>query len=216
MKRAVFLDRDGVINEYVTHPEFGTVDSPANPAEVRLLPGVAEAICRLNAMAFEVIIVSNQPGIAKARFSDELLAAMTRAMEEMLRQGGGYIDAVYYCRHHPEASRPELRSVCSCRKPKPGLIMQAAADRFIDLRNSFMVGDGVVDVLAGQAAGVATIFVSPRRCYVCDELSRQKAQPDYLVSNLNQAAELVEALARNNSVIVDNFRFHACISQENL
>src|SRR5713101_2382761 len=152
-RRAVFLDRDGVINSYVYNAEFGTVDSPANPQEFTLLPGVAEAIAQFNQMGLLVIVVSNQPGIAKGRFSSALLQAMTRKMEDAVRAGGGKIDGIYYCLHHPKAVLAEYRTPCECRKPAPGMFLQAAEERDIDLKKSYTVGDGVVDILAGQAAG---------------------------------------------------------------
>ena len=118
---AVFLDRDGVINAYVYNPEFGTVDSPAHPDEFVLLPGVAGAIAELNAIGLPVIVVSNQPGIAKGKFSSALLSAMTEKMHAQTRMEGGAFDAIYYCLHHPQSQLPEYKVNCDCRKPSPGL-----------------------------------------------------------------------------------------------
>jgi D,D-heptose 1,7-bisphosphate phosphatase len=201
-RRAVFLDRDGVINRYVYNAEFGTVDSPANPEEFTLLPGVVEAIAQFNNMGLLVIVVSNQPGIAKGRFSSALLQAMTRKMEHAVQAGGGKIDGVYYCLHHPQASLAEYRMQCDCRKPAPGLFLQAAAQHDIELKKSYTVGDGVVDILAGQAAGTITVFVSPRKCYVCDELSRRGVEPNYWAEGLVEAAQLVRSLELGERPIV--------------
>src|SRR6266571_8902579 len=101
-RRAVFLDRDGVINAYAYNQEFGTVDSPANPDEFALLRGAAEAIAQLNKAGLLAIVVSNQPGIAKGRFTPKLLEAMTDKMKRLVSGAGGRLDAVYYCPHHPE------------------------------------------------------------------------------------------------------------------
>jgi D-sedoheptulose 7-phosphate isomerase len=191
-RRAVFLDRDGVINSHAYNSEFGTVDSPANTAEFVLLPGVAEAIAELNRLGLLVIVVSNQPGIAKGKFSQGLLDAMTEKMTGEIARRGGKLDAVYYCLHHPEAVVPRLRLSCECRKPKPGLLLRAAQERNLDLKTSFMVGDGVADVLAGQAAGSTTVFLSSPKCYVCDELARHRAHPDFVVSNLTEAMEVIK------------------------
>lgn len=194
MQRAVFLDRDGVINRMVYNPEFGIVDTPANPDELVLLPNVGEAVAALNRLGFRVIVVSNQPGIAKGRFSHALLQSTTDKMLDLIRADGGTIDAVHYCLHHPEAVVAEYRRQCDCRKPKPGLLFKAAKAFKLDRVRSFMVGDGVTDMLAGRAAGASTLFVSSRKCYVCDELARQGVQPDYMVADLSEAVEVIRKL----------------------
>jgi D-glycero-D-manno-heptose 1,7-bisphosphate phosphatase len=203
-RRAVFLDRDGVINRYVYNAEFGTVDSPANPAEFTLLPGVGEAIAQFNHLGLLVLVVSNQPGIAKGRFSTALLQAMTLKMEELVQTSGGKIDGVYYCLHHPLALLAEYREVCDCRKPAPGLLLRAAADWSVDLKRSYMVGDGIVDILAGQASGTTTVLISPRKNYVCDELLRQGAEPDHWADGLLEAAQLIHDLERGERPIASS------------
>jgi D-sedoheptulose 7-phosphate isomerase len=190
--RAVFLDRDGVINAYAYNPEFGTIDSPANPEEFALLPGAAEAIAKLNEAGLLAIVVSNQPGIAKGRFTPKLLDAMTEKMKRLVARAGGKLDAVCYCPHHPEGTIDGYRRTCQCRKPNPGLLHQAAREWGIDLRQSYTVGDGVVDVLAGRKAGTRTVFLSPRRGYVHSELDRQNAWPDWIAGNLSEAVELIQ------------------------
>lgn len=190
--RAVFLDRDGVINAYAYNPEFGTIDSPANPEEFALLPGAAEAIAKLNEAGLLAIVVSNQPGIAKGRFTPKLLDAMTEKMKLLVARAGGKLDAVCYCPHHPEGTIDGYRRTCQCRKPNPGLLHQAAREWGIDLRQSYTIGDGVVDVLAGRKAGTRTVFLSPRRGYVHSELDRQNAWPDWIAGNLSEAVELIQ------------------------
>jgi len=187
---AVFLDRDGVINPYVYNPEFGTVDSPSNPDEFQLNPGVREAIDALRAMGFLIIVVSNQPGIAKGKFTPGLLDATTT---KMLEGCGGKIDDVYYCLHHPQATNVQYMAECVCRKPKPGLLLQAAAEWEIDLTASFMVGDGLTDVLAGKAAGARTILVNSRKCYLCGEIEKNDAEPEFFATSLANAVEMIRA-----------------------
>jgi D-glycero-D-manno-heptose 1,7-bisphosphate phosphatase len=199
--RAVFLDRDGVINSYFCHPEFGTVDSPANAEQFNLLPGVPEAIARFKQMGFLTVVVSNQPGVAKGKFTGALLRDMTRKMEDVVRAGGGTIDAVYYCLHHPDASLTQYQTICDCRKPAPGLLLQAAVEWDIDLQRSYTVGDGVVDILAGKSVGSTTVFVSQRKCYVCDELSRRGAVPDYMAEDLLSVAQLILDLEARKQTI---------------
>jgi D-sedoheptulose 7-phosphate isomerase len=193
-KRAVFLDRDGVINRYVYDPEFGTVDSPATPEQFALLPGVAQAIAEFNRMGLLVIGVSNQPGIAKGKFTPSLLQATTQKMEAAVQAGGGKIDATYYCLHHPDAFLSEYRAECDCRKPAPGLLLRAAQEWDIDLHESYTVGDGLADILAGQAAGTTTIFLAPRKCYLCGELASRNVEPDYQVESLLAAVPIIHNL----------------------
>lgn len=191
VKRAVFLDRDGVINLYVSNAEFGTIDSPATPDEFALADGVLEALGSFQSLGFLLIVISNQPGIAKKRFSTALLDATTNKMR---LECGNLLDAVYYCLHHPQAVLPEYRQSCECRKPKPGMLLQAANDWNIDLTRSYMIGDSVVDIKAGKAVGTTTIFVGSRKCHLCAELEKQRVRPDFMAEDLRAAAEIVRAL----------------------
>jgi D-glycero-D-manno-heptose 1,7-bisphosphate phosphatase len=155
-QRAVFLDRDGTINAltgFVTRPEDFT-----------LLPGVAEAIKGINNSGYMAIVITNQPVIARGECSPEELEIIHQKMESDLGKEGAYIDALFYCPHHPDkgfpGERPEYKIDCSCRKPKPGMILEAAAKYHIDLASSWMVGDDVRDILAGKAAGCRTALIS--------------------------------------------------------
>lgn len=194
-KRAVFLDRDGTINAMVYNREHGLIDSPANPEEFRLLPRAAEGVNLIHRLGFQVVVVSNQPGIAKGKFTPALLQAITDKMVEELSAAGAYLDAIYYCMHHPEGVIDEFRKVCDCRKPKTGLLLQAAVDLDIDLERSYMVGDGITDLLAGQAAGTTNILIfASSKLYLSEELENHAVQPDYIVKNIGEAAELLEKL----------------------
>lgn len=193
-RRAVFLDRDGVINQMVYNPEFGIVDSPANPDEFQLIAGVGEVIAGFNRLGYLVMLASNQPGIAKGKFSPTLLERMTGKMLSGIQAAGGRIDAVYYCLHHPQAILPEYRTECDCRKPKCGLLLKAAKEWDIDLGISYMIGDGITDVLAGRTAGTKTIFVNSRKCYLCDEFTARGVQPDFIAANLAEAFEIIRLM----------------------
>ncbi len=213
MKRgAVFLDRDGVINAYVYNSEFGTVDSPAHPDDFVLLPGAARAIAELNQTGLPIIVVSNQPGIAKRKFNSALLAAMTEKMHVEARSAGGCLDAVYYCLHHPLSELPEYKVNCNCRKPSPGLLIQAAKELDLDLTKSYMVGDGVTDILAGDSAGTTTIFISARKCYICDELVRQNAKPTLIVTTLLEAVKDISSMERSIQVPRDHLVLSHCFN----
>lgn len=203
MNRAVFLDRDGTINRMVYNPEFGSVDSPAHPDEFQLLPGVQKAIEMINQAGLLSIVVSNQPGIAKGRFSLQLLEAVTQKMHNMLAEASAHLDAVYYCLHHPDANIEAYRTKCDCRKPNPGLLIKAAGDLNFDLSRSYLIGDGITDILAGNKVGATTFLIGNKKCYLCDELDKQGAKCNYIVSDLTEAVNIILAIESNNDQQAD-------------
>ncbi len=159
-QKAVFLDRDGTVNRYVGFLRH--IDDFA------LLPGAAEAIRRINEAGYLAIVVTNQPVIARGEVTERELETIHNKMETLLGAEGAYLDAIYYCPHHPDrgfpGEIPELKIPCGCRKPKPGLLLRAAEDWNIDLGRSWMVGDGENDVLAGRAAGCKTALLGRGDC----------------------------------------------------
>jgi D,D-heptose 1,7-bisphosphate phosphatase len=154
-QKAVFLDRDGTINKYVGF--LRDID------EFELLDGAADAIKRINASGYLAIVVTNQPVIARGEVSFEELERIHNKMETLLGKEGAYLDAIYFCPHHPhkgyKGERPELKFDCNCRKPKPGMLLKAAQDFNIDLAQSWMIGDGENDIRAGQNAGCRTALI---------------------------------------------------------
>lgn len=154
-QKAIFLDRDGTINKYVGFLR--------NIDEFELIPGVAEAIRKINASGYLAIVVTNQPVIARGEVTVPELQLIHNKMETLLGAEGAYMDAIYYCPHHPhkgyEGEIPELKIDCDCRKPKPGMLLKAAKDFNIDLSNSRMIGDGENDIKAGKAAGCKTALI---------------------------------------------------------
>jgi D-glycero-D-manno-heptose 1,7-bisphosphate phosphatase len=206
VRRAVFVDRDGVINKMCFNADFGLTDSPANVDQFELLPGVGRAIGSLNEIGLAVVVVSNQPGIAKGKFTPALLQAMEEKMHSGIALDGGKVDAVYNCLHHPEAALDEYRVRCDCRKPAAGLLVKAAADLSIDLSKSYTVGDGVTDIAAGKTAGTTALFVSSRKCYNCDALIEQETWPDYIVSGLGEAAMVILSLEAGDGEFAARFR----------
>ena len=126
MAKAVFLDRDGTINEIVYYPDLGIIDSPFTVEQFKLLPGAGEAIKMLNQSEFKVVLVSNQPGIAKGHFSIDTFEKIGEEMKTELAAYDAFLDAEYYCLHHPEAKNAEYKENCECRKPKSGLLLKAA------------------------------------------------------------------------------------------
>lgn len=154
-QKAIFLDRDGTINKYVGFLR--------NINEFELLDGAADAIKKINASGYLAIVITNQPVIARGEVSFEELERIHNKMETLLGKKGAYLDAIYFCPHHPhkgyEGERPELKFDCDCRKPKPGMLLKAAQDFNIDLAQSWMIGDGENDIRAGQNAGGQTAFI---------------------------------------------------------
>lgn len=191
-KKAVFLDRDGVINEIVYHKEMGIVDSPFTVEQFKLLPDVGKVINRFHEQGFKVILVSNQPGLAKDHYGMDVFEKIKEKMKTELEKNGAKVDAEYYCLHHPEAKIEEYKKICDCRKPKPGLIFQAAKDHDIDLSKSWMIGDGINDIQAGQKAGCRTILIGRMKCDLCKIMDNEKVKPDFIAPNLYKASLITE------------------------
>jgi D-glycero-D-manno-heptose 1,7-bisphosphate phosphatase len=156
---AAFLDRDGVLNEFVVDPVSGTLDSPHRAEDVRLIPGAGAAAARLARAGFVLVCVSNQPAAAKGKASIAALLDVHRRVSELLAREGAELEASRLCWHHPEGVVPELAMRCECRKPEPGMLLDAARELNIDLSASWMVGDSDIDVAAGRAAGCRTALV---------------------------------------------------------
>ena len=144
MRKAVFLDRDGVINPLVYHPEFGIVDSPAGPQEFELKPGVGQAVRNIAGLGYLAIVISNQPGVAKGKMTMALLEDTKAKMVRELQKDNAQLDGIYYCLHHPDAKLAAYRMRCECRKPQPGLLQQAALEWDIDLSASFSSAMGLL------------------------------------------------------------------------
>ena len=154
-QKAIFLDRDGTLNRYIGFLR--------NIEDFELLPDVCEAVKQINASGYLAVVATNQPVIARGEVTYAQLQEIHNKMETLLGEKGAYLDAIYYCPHHPhkgyEGEIPELKFDCSCRKPKPGMLVQAAEDFNIDLSQSWMIGDGENDILAGKAAGCRTALL---------------------------------------------------------
>ncbi len=155
-QKAVFLDRDGTLNKYVGFLR--------KPEQLELIDGAAEAVKKINQSGYLAIVVTNQPVVARGEVSVEELDFIHRKLETLLGEKGAYVDAVYYCPHHPdqgyEGEVTDLKIECGCRKPKPGLLLLAAEKYNIDLAQSWMIGDEKYDVLAGRNAGCRTILLT--------------------------------------------------------
>ena len=154
LRRAVFLDRDGTLNVdtgYISRPEG-----------VRLMPNAAEGARALSEAGYALIIVSNQSGIARGTITTPQAEAVDAKVLDLLRERGVHIEATYRCPHLPGGKVAEFAVECDCRKPKPGMIAQAARELGLDLARSWTVGDGVRDVEAGLAAGTRAVLIADR------------------------------------------------------
>ena len=191
MHRAVFLDRDGVINELVYYEEQRLVDSPFTVEQLKLFPGVGEAIKKLTEGGYKVVIASNQPAIAKGQLSWETFEKIKGKMREELAKQAASVDGEYYCFHHPEAVIADLKVNCECRKPKPGLLLQAAREHDIDLLESWMIGDNLTDIKAGKSAGCKTVLLGKMKCQLCRLMDEEDARPDSIASSLSEAVSVI-------------------------
>jgi histidinol-phosphate phosphatase family protein len=191
-RRAIFLDRDGVLNNE-DYPLIST-------EQIKLLPGAAEAVKKINKSGLLSIVVTNQPVIAKGFVSEEDLNIIHGKLESELGDNGAYLDKIYYCPHHPERGfereRPELKIRCKCRKPETALLKKAIEEFNIDAGNSFLIGDRTVDIMTGYKAGLTTILV---KTGFAGKDNQFDCRPDYTFENLCQAVDFI--INQNDSPI---------------
>lgn len=184
---AVFIDRDGTLTE-----EVGYVN---HPSRLRLLPRSAEAIRRLNEAGIAAVVATNQAGIARGYFSEDVMHAVHERLVEQLREAGAHLDGLYVCPHHPTEGVAPFRADCECRKPKPGMLLRAARDLDLDLSGSSMVGDKASDLLVARPVGARAILVLTG--YGRGEWEYRRAHfplaPDHVASDLLDAVEWVIA-----------------------
>lgn len=182
---AVFLDRDGTLTE-----EVGYVN---HPSRLRLLPGAAEAVRALNRAGVPAIMATNQAGVARGYFTEEVLLETFRRLVSLLEPLGAHLDAAYYCPHHPSGSAEAYRAACECRKPKTGMLLQAREDLGLDLSRSYVAGDKYSDTAFGKAAGAHGILLLTG--YGLGEITYQKsswpADPDLVAPDLPAAVDWI-------------------------
>jgi D-glycero-D-manno-heptose 1,7-bisphosphate phosphatase len=191
-KGAVFLDRDGTINEemgYINHPD-----------RFIIFPYVAESIKIFNELDLKVIVVTNQSGVARGYFSESLVKELHLKLQEKMSHEGAKIDAIYYCPHHPKEDLGQYKSDCNCRKPKPGMILKAMKEHDIDLHSSYMIGDRYKDIVFAKNLNVKSGFVLSgygRGEYTFDK-NKWQYEPDFLGDNLLEVARKIELHIQKN------------------
>jgi D-glycero-D-manno-heptose 1,7-bisphosphate phosphatase len=183
-RRALFLDKDGTLIENVPY----NVD----PALIRLAPGAEEGLPALHRAGYELIVVSNQSGVARGFFPESALAGVEARLRQLLEALGVPLAGFYYCPHHPQGESPGYSIACDCRKPQPGLFLRAARDRAIDLAHSWLIGDILDDIEAGRRAGCQTILIDDG--HETEWTLNTDRLPHHIVPNLAEAARIVTAL----------------------
>jgi D-glycero-D-manno-heptose 1,7-bisphosphate phosphatase len=181
MRRAIFLDKDGTLIKNVPY----NVD----PGKISLEPFAKEALRSLQDNTYELFVVSNQSGVALGYFSEADLLPVNHRIRRLLQASRVNIKGFYYCPHLNNGAIAAYSKECDCRKPKPGLLLQAARDHQIDLMNSWMIGDILDDVEAGKKAGCKTILLNNGN--ETEWLLYEKRKPNFIVNNLKEAAELI-------------------------
>ncbi len=179
---AVFIDRDGTINEEVNYLD--------HPDQLRLLPRCAEAIKKINRQGIKTIVITNQSGIARGYFTEKSLHQIHDKLESLLAQDGAHLDGIYFCPHHPD-------DACDCRKPAPGMLKAASSEHAIDLAQSFVIGDKLTDVKLAQRVGAKGILVLTGYGQAEYESERDKwlKPPDYVAQDIYDAVEWILSFA---------------------
>lgn len=183
--RAVFLDKDGTLIDDVPHN--------ADPDRIRLSAGAGEALHLLRTLGYRLIVVSNQPGIARGLIPEPAMAAVRQRIDELLAPHDVALDGFYYCPHWPHGRLSRHAFACDCRKPRPGLLRRAAAEHGIDAAHSWMVGDILDDVEAGRRAGCRTLLIDNGN--ETEWLLGPMRRPHRLARDLRHAAHIVAGLS---------------------
>lgn len=191
-EKVLFVDRDGVINRLVGY-DYGW-DSPQTPEDVKLVDGIAQVISWANENKIIVVEVSNQPGVAKGKMSQETSNKIEDRVHQLLKDNGATVDHFYICPHHPKGIVPELSIECDCRKPKAGLLLQAAENLGIDLFNSVVLGDKASDVLAGEAVGCKIILYYHEDDEPDKVAETKTIKTDYKVEKMEKVIPILEQL----------------------
>jgi len=181
MRKAVFIDKDGTL---ITNVPYN-----ANPELIRLEPGAAAALQLLHENGYALVVVSNQSGIARGYFENQDMQAVQNRIAALLHYHGIQLDGFFYCPHHPQGSVKEYAIDCMCRKPKPGMLLQAAGLLDLDLRQSWMIGDILHDVEAGNRAGCRTVLLDNGN--ETEWMINSYRQPSYITGGLLEAARLI-------------------------
>jgi D-glycero-D-manno-heptose 1,7-bisphosphate phosphatase len=181
MNKAVFLDKDGTL--------IPDIPYNINTALITLQDGAVTGLKKLAAAGYLLIVISNQAGVAYGYFQEADILKVKTWLENMLREEGVHLDGFYYCPHHPEAKIDAYRKACDCRKPAAGMLLQAAKDFDIELRDSWMIGDILNDVEAGHKAGCKSVLINNGN--ETEWLMNEDRKPDFMATGLSEAADYI-------------------------
>jgi D-glycero-D-manno-heptose 1,7-bisphosphate phosphatase len=193
MKAAVFLDRDGTINE-----EMGYIN---HPSRFCVFPFVPEAICLLNKLDMLVVIITNQSGVARGYFTESLVIQIHNLLKNYLLEHNAYFDAIYYCPHHPVEGKGKYKKDCECRKPKPGMVLRAVKELNIDLRRSYLIGDRYKDIEFADKLNLKSGLVMTGYGRGEYEYQRHlwKLKPDIVGENLLEIVKVIYQREQNKA-----------------
>lgn len=191
MKKAVFLDRDGVINQLIFNTKTGEYESPHFVDDLVIYPYVAKSLIELKSYGYMLFLISNQPSYAKGKTTFENIKAIHNEIHSCMVGNGIKFDDYFYCYHHPNGTVPEYTFECQCRKPKPFFLQEAGKKYGLDMARSWLIGDQDSDIFCGKAGGVRTILINNEH----SSHKRGKSRPDYQTDNLLSAVELITQLS---------------------
>lgn len=193
MNKAIFIDKDAEINENLPHK--------INSNLINLLSKAGEGLNLLQSWGYKIVVVSNQPGIARGLFEEMDLLNLNNNLQEVFNVFNLRLDGFYYCPHYPEgATVPEYSVTCKCRKPQPGLYFRAAAELNIDLSRSWMIGDVIKDMEGGKRAGCKTLFIDNGS--ETDWSINSLRRPDYITYDFKETAEFIISSSANNRFVI--------------
>lgn len=195
MNKAFFFDRDGVIIKMVYDLEYDYIHTAFLPSEIEFIYGIFELLKKTKSLGYKNIIVSNQPDIGFGKISEKNFKEICSKINKELKKEDIVLDGEYYCFHHPFAELEPYRKECDCRKPKIGMLLKAAKDHQIDLSKSWIIGDGVNDIIAGKSAGCKTILTAnllESEYLRIIEKKLKKIKPDYIIKNLKETLNIIK------------------------
>lgn len=192
--KAIFLDRDGIVIKMHYDRSFGTIDIPLSIKQIIFVPGIFEFLHVAKNLGFLLVLISNQPAVGIKKISLQTHKKIKAYIAKTLQSHGITLDGEYYCLHHPYASISKYKKDCTCRKPKTGFFTQAVKNHDIDLKQSWMIGDGVYDIIAGHNAGCKTILVGNILEAEYLRIIEEKlggVKPNFLVKSVKEAEDII-------------------------
>jgi len=197
--KAILLDRDGVINELVINPEEGVVDSPNSSEQFKTIKNSIKAMEILSKLGYKLIVISNQPGIAKGQYNIAEFLKMKRKLENDLTANNVMLSGQYYCLHHPNAKITKYKKKCQCRKPGTKLFFDAVKEHNIDTKKSFLIGDGITDMQLAKRVGCRAIFIGNINSTITRVFHEKKVDPFYISHDLLEAANYIKKIEKMKS-----------------